>query len=115
MNPYRQGDILFVPVNLNMSATPRVYEKRERGQGLIVAQGEATGHHHRVRDRHARIFTPKGRAERYLTTSKHGASVTHEEHDTLALPPDTTFEIVHQREHVPAKRTAPARSNRVWD
>jgi hypothetical protein len=109
---YRQGDVLLVPVD----ALPkeRTYVKRKRGEGVILAAGEATGHHHRVRERGAREYRVD--RERYLTVGKAGGTVTHEEHDPITLP-QGVFKIVQQREYEPVivDNTVRASSRAVYD
>lgn len=131
MKPYRQGDILFVPVENDLITIGKTvgdeYDfsrrrvrtvRRKKGGGIVVAEGEATGHHHRIRDVNSRLLSNGVR--RFVRTGNDGAIVSHEEHDDLALPGDSTFEIVHQREHEPPKRqrgggsSAPS-TRQVWD
>jgi hypothetical protein len=107
----RQGDVLLIPCEIPKDA---VTFKRSlvfgKGNGIIIAAGEATGHHHRVRDKTARIRSKNG--ERFLRTGSEGATLTHEEHDPITLPPLTSFKIGTQREYDPPKpkaRRAPAR------
>ena len=93
----RQGDVLLIPVDKVPTESQYVY--RIKGAGIILAAGEATGHHHRVRERGAREYR-KGK-ERYLTTGKAGGTITHEEHEPITLPPRSVFRIVQQREYEP--------------
>lgn len=88
---YRQGDILFVKTDENIAAGT-VAEKRINGR-LIVAAGEATGHHHAIAEKDAEIVaTPE---IRWLKAPS-GANVVHEEHRTIELP-SGTYRIVQQR------------------
>ena len=107
---YRQGDILLIPVD--SVPTLGTNEARERGEGLILAAGEATGHHHRVKDPYARIRKTMGK--RYLSVSKRGAALTHEEHDPIDLPKGK-YLIANQREYVSPTPTRAASSMRVLD
>jgi len=70
---------------------------------LILAAGEATGHHHRVLESGARIISrPRGldgNSVQVLLVPKNGATVTHEEHDSIALPKGA-YEIIRQKEYV---------------
>jgi hypothetical protein len=99
MKTYRQGDVLLVPIEkpegIGLHGTCVL---REPGEGIILAAGEATGHHHRIRDRHARVHWLRGK--RILTVCKHGAKLTHEEHETIDLPAGH-YEVVQQTEFVP--------------
>lgn len=111
--PLRQGDILLVPVD--QMPPWAVSVKRSRGQGIVVAEGEATGHHHRVMDRHSHEFLAIGSRERFLRVSKNGATLTHEEHEPIEVPPGT-YEIRQQREFAPPEptpRVTPGR--RDWE
>ena len=89
---YRHGDILLVPV----PSVPQDARREDRNGNLVVAQGEATGHSHRIEDE---------RAERWLTSRREAflvlpvaAEIRHEEHRTLTLPPGT-YRVVRQREY----------------
>lgn len=97
---YRQGDVLLVPVDFLPRADQRTYVKRPKGQkGVILAAGEATGHHHRVTEIGVKEY--RAGADRYITTGKAGGTITHEEHDPISLPAGTVFKIVQQREYAP--------------
>lgn len=103
---YRQGDVLLVPVDAPLQRDLE-YVRRKPGEGIILAAGEATGHHHRVRERGAREFSgtditgTKGR--RFLFVGQKGATITHEEHDPISVPAGE-YEIVQQREYEPVIR-----------
>lgn len=95
---YRQGDVLVVPV-AGLPHERKLIRRKGKGEGVILAAGEATGHHHRVRERGARLYQVG--KERYLTTGKAGGTITHEEHDSIELPPNGIFKVVQQREYEP--------------
>lgn len=103
---YRQGDVLLVPVDAPLQRD-LTYVRRAKGQGIILAAGEATGHHHRVRERGAREFLGTDitgtNGKRFLFVGPKGATITHEEHDTISVPPGE-YEIVQQREYEPVIR-----------
>jgi len=108
---YRQGDVLLVPATPNAFDLRPVYRKREDG-GIILAAGEATGHHHRIRDRSAREYREVGRPRRrYVRVGPRGATITHEEHDPIQVP-QGTYEIVQQREFAPEEADL---TRRVYD
>jgi hypothetical protein len=102
----RQGDILLIPVN----AVPESahFVKRQPGEGIIVAAGEMTGHHHRIRTRGAKMYR-MGRAGNAWVCAPKGAVLTHEEHAPLTVPPGN-YRVVHQQEYVER-----ARAQRVYD
>jgi len=113
----RQGDILLVPVVIPEGAKEVKHNKKE---GIIVAEGEVTGHHHRIRDPRVRELNKGSR--RFIRVPKRGpvALFEHEEHATLTLPPpvkpNTGYEIRNQREYVaPQDTTSAPRTRRVVD
>lgn len=114
---YRQGDVLLVPVPAEQvpPKNNRTCVRRKKGEGVILAAGEATGHHHRVRERGAREYISGG--TRFLFTGAAGGTVTHEEHDAIPLPAHSVFRIVQQREYEPVIRdnTVRASERRVYD
>lgn len=97
---YRQGDVLLVRVgDLPADARPL---PREGGK-VVLAHGEATGHHHAVLERDAELFAPgeaSAAAERYLRVGQGGATVTHQEHAPIALP-EGVYEVRRQVEYTP--------------
>lgn len=99
---YRQGDILFKPVEWRLNDWNRNIISRNRygkkKSDIIVAAGEATGHHHRVSGTNVR--RQRRNNQDVLLVSKDGTTVTHEEHAGLLLPPGA-YEIVRQREYAP--------------
>jgi len=117
----RQGDVLLVPVPADqVPARKRLkYVRRQKGEGVILAAGEATGHHHRVREKGAREFRMGigSNRTRFLFTGKAGGTITHEEHDPISLPADSVFKIVQQREYEPVitDNTVRAAERRVYD
>ena len=89
---YRQGDVFIVAVN-------SVPDNLERETGpIILANGEQTGHAHRVKHRRARMFKSAD-GVRYLRLPA-PATVDHEEHDTIELPAGD-YQIIRQREYSP--------------
>jgi hypothetical protein len=112
---YRQGDVLLVPVDTRPENLR--YVKRKKGQkGVILAAGEATGHHHRVLEVGAREYRADS-GDRYVTTGKAGGTITHEEHDPIPLPANTVFKVVQQREYAPVIKdnTIRASERQVYD
>lgn len=78
----RQGDILFVPT------TDKVSESAKLRKSGIVAEGEATGHHHRIAVlEDAELYEMSWRGDLMLRVSERGVSIVHEEHHTVTLPP----------------------------
>lgn len=92
MNIYRHGDIDFIPVT-----DPKVKETIEH-ESFIVAEGEATGHHHRLTAAlGAKVAVMKGfNNEMYIRISE-PTPLSHEEHHTLTIQPGV-YEIKNERE-----------------
>lgn len=95
MKPIRQGDVLLIPV------------KRSTGEKLphlTLAEGEVTGHSHRIDRGQAELYESGGVL--YLSVLSHTAHLTHEEHHPLDIP-QGQWMIRIQREYEPQKRKAP--------
>lgn len=91
MRQYRHGDVFLQEV----AAIPKS-AKRRKSEPQILQHGEATGHAHRI-DTNAFVMEDRG-GELYLRV-KNAAALTHEEHNTIAVPPGN-YRIVIQREYV---------------
>ena len=77
----QHGDVLLQPVARlpkDAVAVPR------RSGRLILAEGEATGHHHTVTDQGAALYQIKG--ELYLEVTSEAVTITHEEHKPITVP-----------------------------
>jgi hypothetical protein len=112
---YRQGDVWLKPMEIPPEAV--LIKRKQDGfphvKGIVLAAGEATGHHHVVRTRSARLYRTPTR--QFLRVSRCGAEVTHEEHDPIALPPGD-YLIGDQREYEPPESAMAApRTRRVYD
>jgi hypothetical protein len=96
---YRQGDILIAKV----SNVPAELVEVGRVNGRIVlAEGEVTGHFHAIADDPATLFRQSDvdeMADRFLRVEREVA-VTHDEHDTITLPPGD-YVVRRQREYAP--------------
>jgi hypothetical protein len=96
---YRQGDVLVVAVERIPRWAKAVH--RDRGR-VVLAYGEATGHAHAIADSGASLL--EHQADQYLrVTADRGVSLTHEEHQTITLPPGD-YRVVRQREYEPEAR-----------
>ena len=100
----RQGDVLLVPVDgIPWSRQREITPER---RGLVLAEGEATGHAHVVRGRARLVRATRHHqhpGETYLVVSG-PAVVVHDEHDRIDLARGT-YEVRRQREYAPALRT----------
>jgi hypothetical protein len=100
-----QGDILIERVD-NAEVTGRVIERVMHG-AVIIAAGEATGHHHRVfgsvtlyRDDALARDIPAGLYVGHLHVTNASARLQHEEHAPIALA-EGTYRIRRQRQLEP--------------
>jgi hypothetical protein len=100
--PMAQGDLLIIPIaTIPANAKPATSE----GAHYIVAHSE-TGHHHVIEKARAEIYEAADDAfVAYIRTLGDGAEIEHKRdfhtHETINLPPNSTFEIRRQREYVP--------------
>lgn len=91
MENYRQGDVPLIPYLGTLEGLTQV--EPEHGK-LVLALGEATGHHHRIEGCSFSFDTPDNvRMFRDITTGAQildirggGARLLHEEHDPIDLP-----------------------------
>lgn len=94
MKLYRHGDVII-----------REVEKVEgkKLDHLVLAEGEITGHAHRVADGVAHLF--QFQDKKYLEIQSELATLSHEEHKALQLPKGT-YEIIIQRQYDDQKEWA---------
>lgn len=81
----QHGDVLLKPI----SGLPEGLTKgKRRGGRLIVAEGEATGHHHAIADKAVSIWclVKDGVEQMYLEVEADKVTITHEEHKPLEIP-----------------------------
>ena len=90
---YRQGDVLFRRVD----TIPR--EGAIKRMNGVIAEGEATGHHHALADLSAAEVLECGESL-YVHVGENGVSIQHEEHGPIALPAGD-YEVTIQREYSP--------------
>ena len=78
---YRQGDILLIKTTaIPAEATP---VKPRMGNRLVVAEGEATGHHHSFAAGSCALL--EHGPDLYLDVPEGGAALEHQEHDTILV------------------------------
>lgn len=97
---YRQGDVMIVAVD---TIPHDAIEVARSTRGLVLAEGEVTGHAHRIPSRSATLYRTETDA-RYLrvTAGKVPAVLKHEEHTKIELPPDNYRVTIH-REYQPGE------------
>src|ERR1051326_1031563 len=94
----RQGDVLIIEHDAGIPAECLALD-RDR-DGIVVADGEATGHRHRIASRDTTLYEhPSG--ERFLRV-RTSTAMLHEEHDPIPVPPGT-YRVVRQREYHPTQ------------
>lgn len=89
MQPIRQGDVILLP-------TAQVEGKKL--PHLTLAEGEVTGHKHRISDGKAELYEKDGTL--YLRVISDTATLTHEEHSRI-LVLQGTWMVRIQREYEP--------------
>lgn len=89
---YRQGDILLRRVERIPAGAKATSHTR-----LVIAEGEATGHHHLLT---ADVEEHLTADERFLRIMGANGLLTHEEHATITLPPGD-YQVVRQVEYEP--------------
>ncbi|MGK7874188.1 MAG: hypothetical protein AB4426_13000 [Xenococcaceae cyanobacterium] len=89
MQPIRQGDVILQPVEQTLGKTlPH----------LTLAEGEVTGHSHRISEGQAQLYEKDGTL--YLRVLSETATLTHEEHKQIKIPQGSWMVRV-QREYEP--------------
>ena len=86
----RQGDVLIIPSDIAAVGTKLPH--------LTLAEGEVTGHRHRISNGEAELFDRDGIL--YLKVLSPTAILTHEEHAEVTIP-QGNWEIKIQREYSP--------------
>lgn len=94
---YRQGDVLIEQI----AALPAAVQERKPSKGrIILALGEATGHHHALEERDAADWWKTEGTEEQFLDVKTATEVTHQEHAPIVLPPGS-YRVHRQREYTP--------------
>ena len=99
---YRQGDVLIERVE----SIPKDAKKRKREEGLVIlARGEATGHHHSFGSRRVSMYAVADEYERLGSgfveiKTQGGALLRHQEHAPIDVPAGN-YRVIRQREYSP--------------
>jgi hypothetical protein len=104
---WRQGDVF-------MESTPLIPSGALQQPHVVLAEGEITGHSHRVADPDTAILFAV-RDQSYLQVTANRADVVHEEHGTVTLPRGI-YRVWRQREYDPAPtaRRSPEESAKAF-
>jgi hypothetical protein len=101
---FRQGDVLIERI----SEIPASAQKQPQTNRIILAQGEATGHHHCLvlpdpadwwKTDETKLSTTGLAGEIYFCLAA-PAEITHQEHAKIALAPGK-YRVTRQREYAP--------------
>ena len=94
---YRQGDVFIERI----ARIPDTAKKQKPGQPIILALGEATGHHHAIEidDPDSADWWKKESGEQFVTL-RAPARIIHQEHQTIELEAGT-YCVRRQREYSP--------------
>ena len=79
MQPILQGDVILIPVQHAASL-----QDGQKLSHLTLAEGEVTGHKHRISDGQAELHEQNGTL--YLHITSEAATLTHEEHKAISIP-----------------------------
>lgn len=90
MQPLRQGDVILVPASETVTGGKLPH--------LTLAEGEVTGHRHRISEGEAELYERNGTL--YLKVLSPTALLTHEEHHSIAIP-QGDWQVRIQREYEP--------------
>lgn len=90
----RQGDILLVEV----TTIPKDAKVEKENGNFILAEGEATGHHHQIKQA-VGVLLALGVADRFLQLQKE-AKLEHEEHGEIMIPAGN-WQVIRQEEYDP--------------
>lgn len=89
----RQGDVLLLRVDAIPEGARRVARRKGR---LVLELGEATGHAHAIAATDVSLLRV-GDVD-YLVIGGDAVALTHEEHGTIELPPETSWRRGYQVE-----------------
>ncbi len=98
MQIFRQGDVLCVRIAKRPAKLEPIAPSE---RGVVLAEGEATGHAHRIKSERAALFRdPKLMAMFLHVSGDAPVALEHDEHTTIELPPGD-YEVIRQVEYHP--------------
>jgi hypothetical protein len=80
---YQQGDVIIKRIDSLPSGINEV-EKDFKGRGIVLAEGEHTGHFHGIADTNSAVLYENGEDLRFLEV-KDGVTLTHQEHGHINI------------------------------
>lgn len=97
MTMIRQGDVMLRQIK-EMPKMEGLKEVPREDGGVVLAHGEVTGHKHQFREEHVTMYAANDNSgRRFLEVKDAPASLFHEEHTALPVPPGA-YEVIQQRE-----------------
>ena len=93
---FRQGDVLIEAV----TDIPNGLAKQNKQSRIILAHGEATGHHHSLDMSAADWWKDEKSGDQFIAV-KHQTEIVHQEHAPIALTPGN-YRVRRQKEYSPA-------------
>jgi hypothetical protein len=96
----RQGDLLFEDMG---SVSPPILDNSD----MVLANGEVTGHKHKVVKKKGSKVVVKQKLSnsrglvKVVKTGKKPATVKHQSHRSVKLPPRRTIRVTRQRQYTP--------------
>ena len=90
----RQGDVFIQTCNV---APANMHPIESKAGRLILAEGEATGHHHSVPATAAQLFAVD---DRMVMVVSEPTVISHQEHAAIEIAPGMYW-VVRQREYTP--------------
>lgn len=87
----RHGDLSFRKVEKEI--------KGKRSKSVVLAEGEFTGHFHRLTATEgASVTLLEENGEMFFAVEGGNADLSHEEHNTITFK-EGTYKVIHEREH----------------
>jgi hypothetical protein len=88
----RQGDVMIERVDFIPADTTEV--KRSK-RGVVLAEGEVTGHAHRIPSRSATLYRSETDQRFMKVGGSRPVALNHEEHTTVNIPPGNYRVHIH--------------------
>ena len=98
---YRQGDVFIEKISPNSTKRKNIKNRDGRNR-VILAVGEATGHHHAIASDETDLYETETIGVTELEVREAMAALTHEEHDLIEIPKGN-YKVVIQKEYAPDK------------
>lgn len=98
----RQGDVIIIQRSTDLPPAETMQEVPRDGGRVILAYGEVTGHSHAILEADVTMYLPEGSSNIKLLDAPTGATLYHDEHDPIALPPGK-YDVFIQTEYHPTE------------